>query len=658
MAADADQANLSRMTTAELGAFIDRYKIESPDPAFEELFDGLKNVVKGVATAVKKGVKGAAKIAGTLGFGWVFKKLAGVLKNFLNQKVLAFAFKHVPPGLHRYAEKLKGLSMLKEAQEIDPEEMDVSALQLELDMELADVLFAESETELAMVEAESAQPLEDRDADREAATLALHQVRERFIDQIRDFNDDRKIEPHVEEFIPAVLTALRLGFRVLGRRRVMSFLTKETSKLIGRLVGPEAAAPLSKALVDAGFKLLNLEATPDDEARAAATAVAATVEDMTRRVASLPDVVLDNEELLEAFTVRAFEDAAASNLPPIFSEDIYRRRPDLREEKSYRGVWVALPLRGRKLYKKYTRAPRVRISPRKAALIQSTEGMPLSIFMRDRVGSAAGDEVEARIHLYETMPGCTTFVLARQERTVSGESAPAHYTELHPLTREAAALLLDEPELGRDIDANRLAGPMSAEPGLRYYFLEIPGSARLRRRRASRLRVTVHLPSNELQILFYLGEPEAQDVAERLRKSGGPGAAIAWLQRALERHLAIAFGRAGRGGLRIIDAAAAPHDNKGSVIRSASPVLLERFSLHVEAWMLETLADYFKTKTEVFLQATDHPADGVTLLMTFAGPRLDVFRTVLKGGALPTERTSLGVVSERNVRVMPGYARA
>ncbi len=160
--------------------------------------------------------------------------------------------------------------------------------------------------------------------------------------------------PHIQNFLPAVLPALRLGVRLIGRGRVVGFLAGFLGKMIGKLVGPQTAPALSRAIVDAGLKLLTLEVSSQDEARAAASSVAATVEETVGRVSALPDYVLDNQELLEGFALEAFEQAAAANLPPVLSEAVYRERPDLLEG-GVKTCWVMLPLRRRKRYKKCAR---------------------------------------------------------------------------------------------------------------------------------------------------------------------------------------------------------------------------------------------------------------------------------------------------------------
>ena len=222
----------------------------------------------------------------------------------------------------------------------------------------------------------------------------------------------------------------------------MGFLTPFVTQVTTRLVDPAIAPALSRAIVDAGFKLMSLEVSPQDEARAAASAVAATVEETVRRVSALPDYVLDNQELLEGFALEAFEQAAAANLPPVLSEAVYRDRPDLLESSGIKTCWVMLPLRRRKRYKKCARVFKVRITPHMADEIESfsaARGLPAG-----PVRCRGGAEVEAEVHLFETLPGTTLPDIAREESQTPGvpriEAQVASQLQLHPLTRRAAGL--------------------------------------------------------------------------------------------------------------------------------------------------------------------------------------------------------------------------
>ena len=167
--------------------------------------------------------------------------------------------------------------------------------------------------------------------------------------------------------------------------------------------------------------------------------MAATIEETISRVASLPDEVLDNQELLEGYALEAFEQAAAANLPAVFSDATYRRRPDLLEggvKKPGLG-WVPLPRRGPKRYKRCTRSFHpVNVSPQLAQEVESFEGATLAEHLQDQLGLEEGEQVEAQVYLYEALPGTSLVDIARGERETLGPglSDEVNATQLHPLT--------------------------------------------------------------------------------------------------------------------------------------------------------------------------------------------------------------------------------
>ena len=90
-----------------------------------------------------------------------------------------------------------------------------------------------------------------------------------------------------------------------------------------------------------------------------------------RRVAELPDYILNDQELLEGFVLEAFEQAAATNLPQVLPEEIYQKRPDLGEARKLRGTWITMPSGRRKRYKKFSRKIPTRLSPHKVSAIET-----------------------------------------------------------------------------------------------------------------------------------------------------------------------------------------------------------------------------------------------------------------------------------------------
>ena len=326
---------------------------------------------------------------------------------------------------------------------------DVTEMQMEFDEQIAEALLADDaqELELEIARARSAPSTSS------PVFTNLDQARERFVNDLQQLKEGENPAPYIENFLPAVLPVLRIALRLIGRPKVVNFLAGLLGKLISKLVGPAQTPALSRAIVDAGLKLVSLEASDEEEARLGPSAIAATVEETVSRVASLPDHVLEDQELLEAFTLEAFEQAAAANLPAVFSQATYRRRPDLLEG-GVNAAWVMLPLR-RPRYKRCSRTFNVTITPHMAEAVESFEDTPLSEYLQDQLAVAEGEDVEAEVHLYEVLPGATAADIARSEsETIGlGASDEATLSQLQPLTHEAAGVLLGAPALGRKLPA-------------------------------------------------------------------------------------------------------------------------------------------------------------------------------------------------------------
>ena len=253
---------------------------------------------------------------------------------------------------------------------------DVTEMQTKFDEQIAEALLADDvqELELEIARARSA-PIASS-----PVFTNLDEARERFINNLQNLKEGESPAPLVENFLPAVLPAVRIAIRLIGRPKVVNLLAGLLGKLISKLVGPAQTPALSRAIVDAGLKLVSLEASDEEEARLGPSAIAATVEETVSRVASLPDHVLEDQELLEAFTLEAFELSAAANLPALFSQATYRRRPNLLEG-GVNAAWVMLPLR-RPRYKRCSRTFNVKISPYMAEAIESFEDTPLSEYLQ------------------------------------------------------------------------------------------------------------------------------------------------------------------------------------------------------------------------------------------------------------------------------------
>lgn len=667
-AADFGSRDPATLTESEVEATIDGYTSSTDlSPGFENFFGKLKKMVKKV---VKKGVdlaKKGVKLAATLGLGPILNKLKGLIKPLL-KKVLEKAIGKLPPAVQPIARKLaEKLPFLKEMEETSSVESgyssaDIGGIQQEFNERVASLLFAPSEIEQDL---EFAEGQSESNGTPGYSLADLDRAREQFVNEISQLRDGEDPTPYVQNFIPAILPALKLGISIVGRKKVVGFLAKFLAKLIGKFVGPQNAPALSQAIVDAGLRLISLEAMPQDESRAAGSAVAATIEDTVRQVAGLPEYVLNDQELLEGFALEAFEDAAAANLPPVLPERVYRKRPNLRQAKGVRGAWIMLPLRGRrKRYKKFSRVMKAKVTPHDAGSIETSDGSPLSEFLEEQFGVEPGEEVDANIHLFETMPGTFAADVARLDQSTPGLGGPDGYQQLHPLTPDAASKLLGEQDLGRDLEPRQMENPYDTDGGQRLYYLEIPAkralttpgpNGRSKIRRRTRVSLKLDFPGNQIVIRMYLSEKRAQELALKLRQQAHLGFAMTQLQGVLERGLRGALSR-GFGRLKIIHEAALPGRLLGALQRLPAFVPQVLKGRLIE-WAIKGLEGYLKQQAQQFIAATEDAADGVTVAITIANPPgFAQLRDALKGKALSLRSLKSIGTPDVKLKVTPGYA--
>jgi hypothetical protein len=669
---------VSGISESEVDAFAERYSpVTTLSPELEEFLGKWKKKLVGLA-------KKAGKFALKVGLGPVWSKLKGLVKPLLN-KVLQMAIGKLPeavqPAAQRLADRIfnrtpkdAGTGAPADAAAAAPEDAgagaqapagaNVTEIQQEFDQQVANLLLASDEVEM---ELEVARARSDERGPAIPVYAELDQARERFINELEQLRDGEDAGPAIQNFLPAVLPALRLGIKLIGRSRVVGFLANLLTKLIAKMIGPEAAPALSRAIVDAGLKLMTLEVSSQDEARAAASSVAATVEETVRRVSALPDYVLDNQELLEGFALEAFEQAAAANLPPVLSEAVYRERPDLLEAQSARTFWVMLPLRRRKRYKKCGRTFKVRISPHIADEIESFEG-PLSDYLHDQLGVEEGAEVEAEVSLYETLPGTTLPDIAREESETPGPAKASSAAQLHPLTPKAAGLLLGEPRMGRNVapGTNR----QNVGPGHRLYHLSIPGkriltatgpNGRPRPRRTGGLRVTFDSPKDEIRIRVFLSEVKAQRLAVRLRRQSHPGTGAAWFQKYVGRRLAPILRGERPTRVRLIQPGLPPGEGLAAALKRLPPDASAALTARLQESVVLAFADFVKTQSQQVITATEDTADGITMKFTIAkAPGLQqVGKGLVPNG--PTaglvEAIRSGAKPDVRVEVHAGYKR-
>lgn len=697
LATEFDHRSTSVVSDGEIEGFLDRYEpTEELGPTFENFFGKLKKAIKKVASkAVNLAKKGVGAVA-TLGLGPILNKVKALVKPLL-KKVLQAAIKKLPSSLQPIATSLAVKLGFQKPTEPPPAAdstagadstaangptatdnaaattgdadstpndatVDPGSIQQEFHQQIANLLFAQSPVEQ---ELEVTKALARSQAAAPDFLAELDGARSKFVDQLTRLRDGEDATPAVEQFIPAILPALKIGIRLAGRKRVVGFLASLVAKFIGHYVGPQNAPALSKSIVDAGLGLLSLESPSEDENQAAGSLIAAAVEEATRRVAALPDYILDDRELLEGYALEAVEQSLAANLPPTLSPATYRKRPELIESGRHRGVWLPMPFGRRcKRYKKYSRVLRKRLTPHMASAVDSFDAEPLGEILQEQYGLLPGEDVEAQIHLYEAVPGTFLSEVADLERDVPGLGSPDGYLQMHPLTPEAAGVLLDEPSLGREVDSGHSTSPFGMEVGQRFYFLEIPGKTplmnhgpdgRTRRRRKTRLRLTLDFRANRIRLSLYLSEIRAQEIAVKLRRQVHAGAVVARLRHSLERGIdASLAGRSSR--LKIIHESIAPRDWRIALQRLPS-IVLRTLAGRLKQWTVGGLSEFLRRSSRAFIEATEAPNDGITLVVAVADPPgfAQLSKALLGGGVSPSNLRNLEGKPSVSVSVAPGH---
>ncbi len=600
--------NLADHSEAEVERYFNELQFENSGytPAQEQF---LGSIIKKVKSVVKKGIslakKGVAAVGKLMPIGLILKKLKALIKPLLN-KVLRFAINKLPKNLQPHAHDLakkflkintapktratssntsesKGATIATPAdtgntapvsdtnQDTAPANTNQDAttsgtgteavespttgnldsVQSEFDNYITNLLFSSDEYgtgELVMEYGSSNDNLQ-RELSFETSGINLPSIetaREQFINELKNLQPGESPAPAIEKFLPAAILALqpviKIALSIIGRQKVINFLAGLLSKLVAKYVPENVAKPLAASIIDLGMSAIGFETYEMNKSDLAYEAIANTIQETVQNMGALSESVLNDQELLMAETLEAFEKAAGDNFPSqMIKED---KRPT-----SEPGSWVLMPRNGPKhLYKKYTRVYDKVIDNRIATTLTTFRGVTLADFLKDKLGLDPHQPVNARIHIYQGIPGTKLYLINRYENVPGlGESVPKGYVQFHPLTVLAASLLLGEPKLGRNFSSKYTTRRYETAVGQRFYYLEIQG-AKLKSvpvaltshkqnipgeisqelvpatPNSSDIQGVMNFVKSEIRFNLYFSEEVSKSVVEQLKKGsyGGP----------------------------------------------------------------------------------------------------------------------------------------
>lgn len=648
---------------------------ELGNPVFEDFFKKafkkIKRAAKKVANVVKKGVKLANKFHP---LAILLRQVKKMIRPFLT-KIIRKVIQKLPAALQAPARMLAGKLGIKAELGLTTQEMaarqlfdnesredavvytagpDLEFFEREFDLRLAEQLFAETEAETQQVfEAY----LDDReDQENIASEIRLLQAREQLKSKLQEATTAQEVGPAVEQFLGVAMKAVKLGIRMIGREKVINQIAKLFTKFIGNLIGPEAAAPLAKALVEKGFRLLDLEVSAPDVEAASAETFVQILEEMVADVVTLDEEVLQDQALLEQEVYYLFRHYSGKNMPSnMVVEEL--------QEAEQAGTWVMMPASGQKRYKKYSRVMETALTRDQVSGVRSFNGQPLLTFLRQNYQYQSDQPLPVRIHLYQAIRGTTlSHVTLLEKKTPGlGTARRSAWSQLHPLTPQVAGLLLGNAALGEEVAERWLTSRHRIQPGQRFYYLEVVGRSRTMAVRSPQVTavfagggqassrpgvrqedamVKFDFTRSTMSLGLFVTEDKGSEITRRLRAQDYFGAATTFrtaIRDALngillrdigkkvqvvmelreERYLEEHF-----GGLLAMGAAFAKDQ-----LKKLMGKLLEKLVLKAE----KALENHLRRLRDDFIRAQEDPAEGLSLHLVFIDmPGMALLRTFFK----------------------------
>jgi hypothetical protein len=657
--------DLTHTSEAELESLIAQF-VPAPaislTPVQEQFLGGLVRTVgravKGAVNFVKKGVKAVGK--GLSAFGRtvlmpLLRKLGNLVKPLL-QRVIQFAMGKLPasvrPIAQKLADKLFGKQNEFEAEAVSGSFASAPSahnIQMEYNFLIAEAVLATGNGE--MENEQFAGPMVLSEGSDYAGKL--HEATRQLAEQLAELKEGEDPRPAIQQFLPAALLALQPIIKgviaIIGRDKVVNFIAGLIAKLISRWIGEDQAKMLATPVVDVGLRLIGFE-QPEQGLHprlAAAEVLAQTVQETVLNLVQQPPSAFEQPNLVQALTMEAFEAAVQSNFP---SDAL---RPELRETSEGSGQWRLMPAGGRRhWYKKYTQVFEVSLEPAALKRIKTFADVPLADALAATTTAVTSRTVKARVHVYELLIGSRLVDIARLERKVGGLGS-YHWTSwrrLMPLTPEAASMLLPSSAsgLGRNPGPQFLQGAYLTAPGQRFYHIELPGDAVAPAQPKTQggggsgsgtggvggfndVGIIFNLIRGVITVKIRLSETTAQEMATYLRRKDA-ATPVQIMRRAFGGLEALRQGQL-KVGFRVEGEASnlqeyleAAQQNENFLPAAAAGVaakigqeLLSKLAAKLFDALWNAVARYLDNKGAEFISATENPAQGVTILIAFAG---------------------------------------
>jgi len=661
--------NLADHTDKEIESFFGELEFnhDSFSPAqeqfFGKIFDKVKSVVKKGVDLAKKGISAVGKI---LPVNIILDKLKKLIKPLLD-KVLKFAIGKLPKNLQPHAQALaKKFLKMETGAPAESSELfssgELDSIQTEFDGRVAQLLLTsdESESDSIVSEYESSDEVIEREFAYEAGGLtppSLDAARSQFINELKNLPPGESPAPAIERFLPAAIIALqpiiKMALSIIGRQKVINFLAGLLAKLVGKYVPENVARPLAASIIDVGMSAIGFEVNESNKNDLAYEAIANVVQETVQNMGTVNEATIQDQEALTLQLLEAFEKAVANNFPPKYIKE--QLRPTAQP-----GVWVLMPRKGPKhMYKKFTKVFNITIDPQSAQSVKSFRDLPLANFLKDKLSLDAAKPIQAKVHLYETIPGTKLSKINKFENVPGfNKSQPFAWVQLHPLTKEAASLLIKEPGLGKDVPPKFKAKRHRTGVGQRFYYLEISG-ARLRippvnhathkhqkggkpgtpkPSQSGDIQGVINFVKSEISFNYYFSEEDAKAVVEKINKNDFLGGAIA-IRHAIKNVLNEILLKNVDNKVKIIHEALPElyleylSDSEESPLASLAKTvggiavgggkeilskiieqLVEKLSEHA----YQAVAIFFKARAAEFKEAQAQPQDGVTIKIVWS----------------------------------------